>query len=374
MPSAEDGVRVVNGAWKSGRLGKVATLQRGFDLPHRLRKPGVVPIITSSGSSDTHCESKVAGPGVVTGRYGTIGEVFYIETNFWPLNTTLYVQNFHGNDPLFVSYLLRTIDFHSHSGKTGVPGVNRNDLHDIVVRFPPTKAEQEAIAGALGDADALIESLEQLIAKKCLIKQGAMQELLTGKKRLPEFSGDWEARPLAEGVKLLSGQHVLARHCNTDGDGIPYITGPADFPEGLIQHTKFTTKPGTTCQSNDVLVTVKGSGAGTLVLSDAEYAISRQLMAIRVTEWDTRYVYFSLLRDASLFGAAATGLIPGLSRRDILDKVIPFPPTRREQETIAAVLSCMDAEIAALEAKLEKTRQLKQGMMHNLLTGKIRLV
>src|SRR5579872_2590898 len=110
MPSAEDGVRVVNGAWKSGRLGKVATLQRGFDLPHRLRKPGVVPIITSSGSSDTHCESKVAGPGVVTGRYGTIGEVFYIETNFWPLNTTLYVQNFHGNDPLFVSYLLRTID------------------------------------------------------------------------------------------------------------------------------------------------------------------------------------------------------------------------------------------------------------------------
>src|ERR1017187_5469162 len=109
-----------------------------------------------------------------------------------PLNTTLYVKDFHGNDPLFVSYLLRTIDFHTHSGKSGVPGVNRNDLHEIVVHFPRAKAEQEAIAEALSDADAFIESLEQLIAKKRHLKQGAMQELLTGKRRLPGFSGDWQ--------------------------------------------------------------------------------------------------------------------------------------------------------------------------------------
>ena len=169
---------MLNGAWKSEPLGRVATLQRGFDLPDRRRKPGAVPIVTSSGFGYTHCESKVVGPGVVTGRYGTIGEVFYVESDFWPLNTTLYVKDFHGNDPLFVSYLLRTIDFHSHSGKSGVPGVNRNDLHEIVVRFPSTKAEQEAIAEALSDADSLMGSLEQLIAKKRHLKQGAMQELL----------------------------------------------------------------------------------------------------------------------------------------------------------------------------------------------------
>jgi type I restriction enzyme S subunit len=162
----------------------------------------------------------VSGPGVVTGRYGTIGEVFYIESDFWPLNTTLFVRNFHGNDPLFVSYLLRTIDFQTHSGKSGVPGVNRNDLHEVVVALPPTKAEQEAIAEALSDADTLIESLEQLIAKKRQIEQGAMQELLTGKKRLPGFTTkpgykqaevgvipeEWDLRPLGEVVTFLDGK------------------------------------------------------------------------------------------------------------------------------------------------------------------------
>ncbi len=172
---------MVSRDWVIVPLGKVVTLQRGYDLPNRLRRLGEIPIVTSSGIGGTHSEAMVSGPGVVTGRYGTIGEVFYIESEFWPLNTTLFVRDFHGNDPLFVSYLLRTIDFQTHSGKSGVPGVNRNDLHEVVVTLPPTKAEQEAIAEALSDADALIESLEQLIAKKCHIKQGAMQELLRPK-------------------------------------------------------------------------------------------------------------------------------------------------------------------------------------------------
>src|SRR5262245_47604920 len=176
----------------------------------------------------------VSAPGVVTGRYGTIGEVFYLEEPFWPLNTTLFVRNFHGNDPLFVSYLLRTIDFQTHSGKSGVPGVNRNDLHEVVVALPSIKAEQEAIAEALSDADALIESLEQLIAKKRQIKQGAMQELLTGKRRLPGFATkpgykqtevgeipkDWEVKPMAE---LFTFQNGVNADKSAYGSGIPFI-------------------------------------------------------------------------------------------------------------------------------------------------------
>jgi type I restriction enzyme S subunit len=264
---------------------------------------------------------------------------------------------------------------------------NVSDLRNLVVALP-SLAEQEAIAEALSDADTLIESLEQFIAKKRQIKQGAMQELLTGKKRLPGFATkpgykqtemgvipeDWGVCRLSDGIKLLSGYHVLAQYCNADGHGVPYITGPADFPKGIIQHTKYTAKPGTICHANDVLVTVKGSGAGTLVVADSEYCISRQLMSIRVTEWNTGYIYFSLLRDASLFGAAATGLIPGLSRGDILNKAVPIPPTTAEQTAIATILTDMDAEIAALEEKLAKARQLKQGMMQELLTGRIRLV
>ena len=203
--------------WKSEPLGNVATLQRGFDLPHRLRKAGVVPIVTSSGTEATHCEAKVKAPGVVTGRYGTIGEVFFVREDFWPLNTTLYVRDFHGNDPLFVSYLLRTIDFHTHSGKSGVPGVNRNDLHEIVVDLPTTKAEQDIIAEALSDADALIESLEQLLVKKRQLKQATMQELLTGKKRLPGFCGEWRVTQLGNVATFHKGKGLPKSELVPDG-------------------------------------------------------------------------------------------------------------------------------------------------------------
>src|SRR5690349_9467881 len=107
--------------WTTQPLGDFITLHRGFDLPTQDRKPGNVPIVSSSGVSGQHAEAKVSGPGVVTGRYGTIGQVFYISDDFWPLNTTLYVSDFKGNDPLFTSYLLRTVDFASCSDKSSVP-------------------------------------------------------------------------------------------------------------------------------------------------------------------------------------------------------------------------------------------------------------
>ena len=142
--------------WSQLSLGDVMTLQRGFDLPSQDRKPGKIPIVSSSGVTDYHSEVGVKGPGVVTGRYGTIGQVFLIKEDYWPLNTTLWVRDFHGNDPHFASFLLRTIDFSSCSDKSSVPGVNRNDLHRILVLLPPL-AEQKAIAAVLGALDDKIE-------------------------------------------------------------------------------------------------------------------------------------------------------------------------------------------------------------------------
>ncbi len=142
--------------WRTCRLGDVLELKRGHDLPTRYRQPGPFPIVSSSGVSGTHSEAKVSGPGVVTGRYGTLGEVFYIAEDFWPLNTALYVRDFKGNDPRFISYFLRTIDFYAYSDKAAVPGVNRNHLHSAVVRIPEP-ATQRAIACILGSLDDKIE-------------------------------------------------------------------------------------------------------------------------------------------------------------------------------------------------------------------------
>ena len=183
---------------------------------------------------------------------------------------------------------------------------------------------------------------------------------------------EWDVRPLGEGIGLLSGQHVLAQYCNTEGRGKPYLTGPADFAHGVIKNTKFTEKPSTLCRQGDILVTVKGSGAGTIVVANGEYCISRQLMAIRPFYWDTGYVYESLRRDASLFGAAATGLIPGLSRADILGKTLASPPLS-EQRAIATALSDVDRLLAGLDLLIAKKRDLKQAAMQQLLTGQTRL-
>ena len=143
--------------WKQTTLGKVIELKRGYDLPRQKRTPGHIPIVSSSGPTDYHSESKVQGPGVVTGRYGTLGQVFFIPENFWPLNTTLYVRDFKGNDPRFISYFLRGIDFSAYSDKAAVPGLNRNHLHQESVRIPTDIHEQRAIAHILGTLDDKIE-------------------------------------------------------------------------------------------------------------------------------------------------------------------------------------------------------------------------
>lgn len=143
--------------WKECSLGDVIELKRGYDLPQKERLPGDVPLVSSSGVTDTHAKAMVKGPGVVTGRYGTLGQVFYVEQDFWPLNTTLYVRDFKGNDPRFISYFLRDVDFLAYSDKAAVPGLNRNHLHQARVRIPTDPTEQRAIADILGTLDNKIE-------------------------------------------------------------------------------------------------------------------------------------------------------------------------------------------------------------------------
>ncbi|HCX10531.1 MAG TPA: restriction endonuclease subunit S, partial [Hyphomonas sp.] len=144
------------GEWRKCELGDVIELKRGYDLPSRLRTGGEFPLISSSGRSDTHDQSKVSGPGVVTGRYGTIGQVFYIEEDFWPLNTTLYVRDFKGNNPRFIYYFLQGLNWESFNDKSGVPGVNRNDVHRAIVSIADQDT-QKAIVGVLSSIDDKIE-------------------------------------------------------------------------------------------------------------------------------------------------------------------------------------------------------------------------
>jgi type I restriction enzyme, S subunit len=376
---------MLKGNWKEIPLGEVLTLQRGFDLPHRNRKRGPVPIVSSSGITDRHSKPMVAGPGVITGRYGTIGQVFFVQEDYWPLNTTLFVSNFKGNDPLFISFLLRTIDFQSYSGKTGVPGVNRNDLHEITVKLPPLP-EQRAIAEVLSDVDALIAALDRLIAKKRAIKQGAMQQILTGKTRLPGFKEDWEIKKLEEIGTIKKGRHISKRQLSTQGKpcvlyGEIYTRYDYVADELVSFIPKEVAERATVIESGDILFAGSGETAEEIgkcfayVGNKKAYA-GGDLIVLSPTEGDSTFLGYQLnsatVREqkANLGQGVSVVHIYGSNLASIR---VPFP-SLPEQHAIATVLSDMDAEIAALEARRDKTRALKQGMMQQLLTGRIRLV
>lgn len=148
------------GRWKKSNLGDFINLKRGYDLPSQNRIAGTIPIFSSSGITDFHHLSMKNGPGVITGRYGTIGKVFYSENPYWPLNTTLYVQDFKGNDPKFVYYFLQSFDFEKYSDKSAVPGINRNEIHKESISFPPV-SEQIEIATLLSCLDNKIDLLKR---------------------------------------------------------------------------------------------------------------------------------------------------------------------------------------------------------------------
>jgi len=147
---------VMAGEWLDTTLGETLVLQRGFDLPVGDRSGGRIPVVASTGVVGYHNTGMVKAPGVVIGRSGSIGGGQYITTDFWPLNTTLWVKDFRSNNPRFCYYLLRSIDFNAFNVGSGVPTLNRNHVGHLPVFLPPP-AEQKSIEHILGTLDDKIE-------------------------------------------------------------------------------------------------------------------------------------------------------------------------------------------------------------------------
>lgn len=128
------------------RLGDILNFKRGYDLPAHARLDGEYPVISSAGISGYHSEYKADGEGIVTGRYGTLGEMYYVKGKYWPHNTALYVTDFKGNFPKYIYYLLTCIGRMKTSDKSAVPGVNRNELHEVFVPFLPRNFQENAVS------------------------------------------------------------------------------------------------------------------------------------------------------------------------------------------------------------------------------------
>jgi len=277
------------------------------------------------------------------------------------------------------------------------PQISLKQVRDAEIPLPPTRAEQEAIAEALSAADALIESLEQLLAKKRRVKQGAMQQLLTGKKRLPDFGGEWEVKCLGDLFNFSGGFTASRDQLSSDGyfylhygdihtskrsfvdvrsdyHDIPKLNVPLSrvSPASLLDDGDVVfvdaSEDDVGTSKHVVVVNPDGipfiSGLHTIVAKCGSNAL--------VNEYRRYCFQTAEIRAQFRFFAVGTK-VSGISKTNIQRITLPVPPGA-EQTAIAAILSDMDAEIDALEAKVAKARKLKQGMMQELLTGRIRLV
>ena len=274
--------------------------------------------------------------------------------DMYPLTPMQYIS------PYFIFSVLLAHRFsvfaETVSIRSGIPKINRDELSEFNVALPPF-VEQEAIAAALSDADALIAALEGLIAKKRQIKQGAMQELLSVE------SGEWEALPLGEKVTITKGQLITEKDV-TPGI-VPVIAGGK---EPAYYHNK----PNR--QKNTITISASGANAGYVAFHTEPIFASDCSTIEEDNDYSVRYIYYLLLlSQQEIYKAQTGGAQPHIHAKDLAPLIFTFPPLE-EQTAIAEILSDMDAEIEMLAAKLSKARQVKQGMMPELLTGRIRLV
>jgi type I restriction enzyme, S subunit len=286
----------------------------------------------------------------------------------------------------------------SVSVRSGMPKINREELSEYSIALPPTLAEQEAIASALSDADGLIESLEKLIAKKRFVKQGAMQELLSGKRRLPGFSGKWKATTMDDLFIFFGGTTASRDQLGTEGycylhygdihtSKKTFIDLPSesyDIPKLNISLSRIAS--GSLLKDGDVVfvdASEDDEGASRHIVINNPLNILPFISGLhtivarsKTASVDNVYKRFcfqtSSIKKQFYFFAVGTK-VTGISKSNIGRITIPLP-SLAEQSAIASVLSDMDAEIEVLEGRLAKARRIKDGMMQELLTGKIRLV
>lgn len=302
--------------------------------------------------------------------------------------------------PRYVAYFLaserpqKLFRFLTDSGAKA--GMNLTTVQQVRLAVPSEKREQEAIAQALSDADALIASLERLLAKKRDIKQGVMQELLTGKRRLPGFNGDWQEKPLGHLFTFSGGYTASREQLSTEGHcylhygdihksaksfidvSVEFADIPKlDIPLNLVRSSALLgdgdvvfvdaseDDEGT---SKHVVVVNKGK----IPFISGLHTIVAKAKTDELTHEYRRYCFQTrAVRDQFLFYAVGTK-VSGISKGNV-GKIMILVPPKREQTAIAAVLSDIDAELETIQVKLAKARFLKQGMAQELLTGRIRL-
>lgn len=286
-------------------------------------------------------------------------------------------------DSKFLSYFLASEGaqrfFRASTDQGAKAGMNLANVREIKAAFP-VLAEQRAIASALSDVDALLVGLDQLIAKKRDLKQAAMQQLLTGNNyRLPGFTTKWETKQLGEIFSISAGRSKTAHI--VDAGRFWIVDMGSVSAKGRLVVSKATNYHGDFLDAGDLVMPKDDIGGGNIIGkvgyidADKTYVLGDHVYRLSPKMGDSKYLSYAIngyQTNSELRKKVIGSAQLGLGRRSVNEQEVSFPPLE-EQTALATILSDMDAELATLEARRDKTRELKQGMMQALLTGRIRL-
>jgi type I restriction enzyme S subunit len=380
--------------WRTCRLGDVLTLKRGHDLPSDARVDGDVPVVSSSGITGHHNQAKATAPGVVTGRYGTLGEVFYLEQDYWPLNTALYVVDFKGAHPKFASYFLKHVLRDYQSDKAAVPGVDRNVLHELKVRCPEPDL-QEQIASILSVYDDLIENNRRRMALleesvRLLYSEWFVRLCFPGHEHVQmvdSLPDGWERRPLGQiTTKIGSGATPRGGEASYLSAGIPLIRSLNVYDDrfdddglAFIGEDQAAALANVTVESHDILLNITGASVARCCMAPERYLparVNQHVMIIRVDadEANPFFVHGAINSDErkrQLLSYAQKG-----STREALTKemmaafeiTIPSGAFMQQFGEIAATSFFQRENLALQNQKLKAARDL---LLPRLMSGDI---
>ena len=365
-------------SWPRKQLKWAVTFQRGHDLPDDVREEGPVPVYAGGGITGWHKEPCAIPPGIVTGRYGTIGEFHLVSTPYWPLNTALYSIELHGNEPDYLRYLLEYVAplFHVHAGKSAVPGVDRNDVHTIPVALPG-REQQRCIASFLGSETRRIDGL--LATKQCLLdllaeKRKAIIAMAvtrgldpkaklrdTGVPWLGNIPAHWETE---RARWLFRERDVRSETGDEELLTVSHLTGVTLRSEKDVNMFEAETNEGyKLCEPSDLVINTLWAWMGAMGIAPVKGIVSP---AYNVYEPGPRLApaYIDALVRLPVFAQEVTRYSKGvwssrlrLYPEGFFEVYLPIPPME-EQNAIVEHVARETAKLNAVRAATERTISL----------------
>lgn len=366
--------------WAQYTLEELLILNYGKSLPENKRSSGEVPVYGSGGIAGFHKEHLVSGPGIIVGRKGSVGAVFFEKNDFFPIDTVYFVtHNQNETDLRFLYYLLKCLPLESLNSDAAVPGLNRNHAYSLKVRIPIFSVQQK-IASLLSAYDDLIENNNRRIrlleeSARLLYQEWFVRLRFPGYEhtRIVERVPDgWEKKTLEELADVRMGQSPESKFYNSNGEGLPFHQGVSDFGERFVTSSVYSTALNRIAEAGDILCSVRAP-VGRLNITIDKIVIGRGVAALRSKTGHQSFLYYQLKNHffkEDMIGGGA--IFASVTKKDLLAQAMLTPKDsfiRSFEDTSVNI----DIQVQNLFLQNQKLKAARDLLLPRLISGEIQV-